>query len=55
LSTVATCETFTTDDLGRPLARRLRGTFPGAMARSVLEVIAAAMTVAILLALKGSD
>ena len=55
LSTVISCETFTTESRASPTALRPRRTFPGAAARRRLEVTTAQIVVPIALSLKSLD
>lgn len=52
-SMVRTCETFTTEGLGRPESDVARRIFPGASANARFDVMMATMTVAMRLSLKG--
>ena len=54
-STVITCDTFTTESLGRPDSDAGTNTFPGASARRRFEVRTTAMAVRIRLRLKAFD
>ncbi|CUS04070.2 protein of unknown function [Candidatus Promineifilum breve] len=55
LSTVRSCDTFTTESRGSPLCFGLTSKFPGELERRRLEVIDSTATVLMALALKVSD
>jgi len=55
LSSVISCDTLTTDSCGKPLARRVTRTLPGASANRMFDVIAAQIDVRIALSLNSFD